>query len=530
MITDIDILVKLGYSREISRRALAETNGNCSAALEYIRTDGQRVNNEWKLFKPESDWKNKIAAVDLPRDSQMRALWKSPVTVHINSFSLSDGGVVHYKCRVITHVKDWLCIKSLEDFQHFKSSLALGTTFWFKSPFPFPWTKAFSSAINSITGVGDMSEAEKTRQMLDDWIRELTLSELCMSDDILLTQTLAFFGSNNKTRDGPDKQYSSSTSFSTSLSPFKANRVGSISNLGKAPARLYDANIGSISSSVEVLKMIRTVRKDDFPVKVASLDCMLSHGPFKIRVSDFPELALVALPSKNRVEDSDLQMEKDLVRDRLVVNGKRHQGSSSSSSSTSFLKTVVGSCVDSISEVLALQCLHLTHTAPVVSLVDMEDFSRNVLRSMSRTESAYLSLLSLNSILDLTFSSSSSSPTFPPKGGMDDTMSMPFLIVPEAILADPILLDFRILERQASADYCIECEAQTSTVYRVCDGDSMDTLLQVRVVYSRRSFAMLNSSTATDSPEDRTSTLVEKSGPSHIVFIRETKTTSRDWK
>ena len=123
MITDIDILVKLGYPRELSRKSLAETNGNFSAALEYIRTDGQRVNNEWKSYKSESDWANKINAVGLPRDSQMRALWKSPVTVHVNSFELSDDGIIHFKCRVITHVKDWICIKSLLDFQQFKSSL-----------------------------------------------------------------------------------------------------------------------------------------------------------------------------------------------------------------------------------------------------------------------------------------------------------------------------------------------------------------------------------------------------------------------
>ena len=522
MITDIDILVKLGYPRELSRKSLAETNGNFSAALEYIRTDGQRVNNEWKSYKSESDWTNKINAVDLPRDSQMRALWKSPVTVHVNSFELSDDRIIYFKCRVITHVKDWICIKSLPDFQQFKSSLALGTTLWFKSQFPFPWTNAFLSAIKSITGVRDIGEVETTRQMLDDWIRELTLSELCMSDDLLLKQTLTFFGGCNTIDDISSKQYSSSLSCASSLSPVTASRPRKSSKLGKVTISNYDTDSSNFHSSVEVLKMIRTLKKDDFPLTTSSLDSLLSRGPFKIRLSDFPELLNVVLSSKDNEHHSDMQLEKDLVRDRLVVNGKRHQGSSSLSSSSSFLRIVVDSCVDSISNALSLQSLEMSHRV-VVPVADQEDFSRNVLRSMSRTESAYLSLLSMNSILDLTSS------TLPTNEIQEDSMQMPNLIVPESVLADPILLNFRILERNASKDFCIDCEGQTSTVYRVCGGESMETQLQVRVVYSCRTFAMLKSST-TDSTGIAISNLAEKPGSSFIVFIRETKTTSRDWK
>lgn len=133
MVTDLDILVSLGYEKELSRRALAEAKGDRAAALEYIRTNGngsssggRQENKEWKTYKSESDWKNNITAQNVPKDSAMRALWKSPITVHINSFLRSGDGQLLFKCRVITHAKGWVCNRSIEDFMQFKSSLPVG--------------------------------------------------------------------------------------------------------------------------------------------------------------------------------------------------------------------------------------------------------------------------------------------------------------------------------------------------------------------------------------------------------------------
>lgn len=280
----------------------------------------------------------------------------------------------------------------------------------------------------------------------------------------------------------------------------------------------------------------------------------MKQGPFKIDVLDFPDLAEAAEvntdESKNiRTSKSpDYQLEKDLVRDRLVINGKRHQGSldpspnsssatsstspsklhaalqSSPTSTTPFLDVIVGSCVSSINEILSSHKIHQKSA---------EIFSKSVVRTMSRTESAYLSLLCVNKVIDL----------FPPPvdSVAEDDFAMPPLIVPESILADPILINLKVLERKSKPplsqvaarpmprDCCIDCEGQTSTVFRVCAGESMQTLLQFRVVYSRRFYGMLSAPAPLSSDRANVHAIVEKMGSAHLVFYRETKTTARDW-
>jgi hypothetical protein len=280
----------------------------------------------------------------------------------------------------------------------------------------------------------------------------------------------------------------------------------------------------------------------------------MNQGPFKIDVLDFPDLAeaaevLTGVSQNSRTSKSpDYQLEKDLVRDRLVINGKRHQGSidpspnpsisslntstspsnphngsqSSSTSTTPFLDVIVSSCVSSINEILSSHIIHRQSA---------ENFSKSVVRTMSRTESAYLSLLCVNKVIDL---------CPPPLDNIeDDDFSMPPLIVPESILADPILINLKVLERKSKSlspipvrprDCCIDCEGQTSTVFRVCAGESMQTLLQFRVVYSRRVYGMLSAPDPLSSGNTNVHAIVEKVGSAHLVFYRETKTTARDWK
>jgi hypothetical protein len=208
MVTDLDILVSLGYTKELSRKALAETNGDRSAALEYIRTSGQKSNNDWKSYKSESDWKNNITVSNLPKDATMRALWKSPVTVHVNSSFRAQDGSFLYKCKVITLTKDWICNKSYEDFVTFRASLPYGTSIWFKNVFPSPWIRGVSSLTSSVFSLivrndkEESIEADRKRELLDEWIRELTLSESCMSNESVLKKTLNFFGLDMDLSDG----------------------------------------------------------------------------------------------------------------------------------------------------------------------------------------------------------------------------------------------------------------------------------------------------------------------------------------
>lgn len=275
MITDLDILVSLGYTKEISRKALAETNGDRSAALEFIRTSGQKSNNEWKSYKSESDWKNNITVSNLPKDSMMRALWKSPVTVHVNSSYRDQDGTFLYRCKVITLTKDWVSNKSYEDFVLFKASLPFGTTVWFKNIFPSPWIRGISSLF-SLIGRNDreeIAEADRRRELLDEWIRELTLSETCMSNEFVLKKTLVFFG-----LDGELSDVSSAASFKRENTLSFNSGSSRDSGRGRPATGLYDTPSMSSPSLLDVIKKIRTLNVDSFPMSISSLDAVLDQG------------------------------------------------------------------------------------------------------------------------------------------------------------------------------------------------------------------------------------------------------------
>ena len=563
MVTDIDILVKLGYSRNVAKNALAEAKGDRSAALDIIRLGDVKQSNEWKNYKSDHDWRNKIGTEDLPKDSQMRALWKSPVTAHVNSFYRREDGITLFRCRVITHAFSWSCDKSLEDFLFFKSSLSLGSTFWFKTSLPSIWLNNVSTIFSNMTSVDTVSESEKIRRLLDDWIRELTLSEKCMSDEVLLQNTLSFLDIPKATASGGHENITSQK--------VNLNQEGDRSIIGRKAGGLFDGRRSSFESSFpEVLKKINTLHADSFPMRLVEMDKVLSRGPFKIDVSEFPNLAGVAVGSSGslvkeanvagKTKDRNIfrtQLEKDLIRDRLIINGTRYQGSSSSHPHSIFLDSVVGACVKCMDDILGATAPSKSAASGSVPLESFEAFSLNVLQAMSRTESAYVSLLGINSILDLsptpTDDSNAPQPTSPNSGAHpcdEDDMQLPPTVIAESVLADPILINFQLLEKKASPPsaspirltssgpslrgICVDCEGQTSTVYRVCAGDQMDTLLQVRVIYSRRTFAMLSDDSHEAEGDKRaasTSTsLVEREGPVHLIFIRETKTTARDWR
>jgi hypothetical protein len=551
MVTDIDILVKLGYPRETARLALAQADGNRSEALEIIRLGGRHGNSmEWKSYKPDEDWKNSIAAVDLPKDSQMRALWKSPVTAHVNSFFRDSNGSFVYRCHVITRSGDWTCNRKLEDFIDFRASLPLGTTIWFKSTLPSAWTNILSTLLYPST-------AESARQMLDDWVRELTLSERCMSDDGLLEKTMRFFA-NNTTGEQMGVAVAATESSGSGLQKCKSGEC-------RPAVRLYDSRSDNRegSSFPEILKKIRTVHADSFPVSLSTLDSLLSSGPFKIDVSEFPELNELARGGHRKKGSeqarSDSQLAKDVVRDRLIINGTRYQCSSSDSLPAVFLESLVSACVASLDSVLNSPSFSFskrqgTGGADRVLAEDEVDFSLNILRAMSRTDSAYITLLGISAILDLSLTLSGPPPSGSARGGggggdvvSECDIPCPPMVVPESTLADPILINFQALERKAPSsprkpslsqplvrESCVDCEGQTSTVYRVCRGDRLDTLLQFRVIYSHRTFGMLSTTDEEDNDKGKGSgthlSLSEKAGPVHLVFLRETKTTARDWR
>jgi len=121
----------------------------------------------------------------------------------------------------------------------------------------------------------------------------------------------------------------------------------------------------------------------------------------------------------------------------------------------------------------------------------------------------------------------------------------PIIVVPESKLADALLLRFSVKVRGDSAtlespptkgvvgkghsinssDWCVLCEGEASTVYRVMEPESMKLLSQVRVTYLSTMFAMPSRPA---SGVGMTSFSV-KFGRSYIIVSKETTTTERDW-
>ena len=74
MSTDIDILVSLGYSQELARRALAATKGDRKAALDLIKNNRKTTGEDGWKTDAETDWVRLgiNSSSSLPKDATMR--------------------------------------------------------------------------------------------------------------------------------------------------------------------------------------------------------------------------------------------------------------------------------------------------------------------------------------------------------------------------------------------------------------------------------------------------------------------------
>jgi hypothetical protein len=518
--------------------------------LALIRTNAKSITNDWNATA-ETDWVNGYSSGNLPKDAVMRALWKTPISIHVGSCLLqTTTSEVLFRCKVITHTDNWMVEKTMRDFEDFRNGLPLGTTLWFKQPFPsfFP--------LNILSGMGglrlssadlDSGEAEKKRQMLDEWLRELTLNEKCMTNAEVLERVRSFVGSKSAASEVAahrsalfiDAPVDGSCAVAASASQHFASTCSPLS----AASASADAASGQCGSLLQVLKKIRKFGPEAFPVTVSGLDEMLKAGPFRLDLADFRDLEYSGAAN---ADADDEQLKKDMSRDRLVINGRRFQGGSLSS-----FQQIVDATTDAMAQAA------LEAQLPSLAPTDADRFAKSLLRQLSRTESAYVSLRCLHTIVDI-FGSSSSTSDSSSDSGSGEGGSL--VMVPEALLAEPMALRLEILERKQQSqsqsqaasssssslkECCLDCEQQTSTVYRFCDDVTMSTHLQIRVVYSRRTYGMLapgggnssggsivgnTSSSSSGSGSSGGSSIVEKAGPSYLVLIRETKTTDRDWQ
>lgn len=262
------------------------------------------------------------------------------------------------------------------------------------------------------------------------------------------------------------------------------------------------------------------------------------------------------------------QLRKDCRRDRLIVQGKRLNGSDVS------LEQIYALCQESILQEMgtmgkkfdlglragtkaspnsknpfddpaeeptaavgqeksvSLDSYSTLHVLPNLQQ-DCERFSRFALSVLSRTESGYLSHASLSEIFDT--ENFHQRPDF-----------APCFFVPESTLSDPLQLTFRVIEKGGAPQalrgkfaqpalaekWCVECTGETSTVYRLMDAMSLEPLLQIRVIFQVTLFGMPQYSAGTSraSPDAIVTGLTIKEGKCYLLVDKATTTTSRDWK
>jgi hypothetical protein len=300
------------------------------------------------------------------------------------------------------------------------------------------------------------------------------------------------------------------------------------------------------------------------PIPVTAVSSML---PLKYTIASV--LGKDAIPQDpfTSQDTTQAQLAKDYKRDRLIINGKRILGSACT------LDQLISTCDGAMK--YALQQKASIPTG-VFDTEDWRNFITTCLRSVARTDSAFLSHAVLNRVLDLT-----SDP--------DDML----IIVPESVLAAPIEILFSILERHQapavakpltpssaapshildalsmpayapppvpssspqkplndiyytappvdfhasssvafgsdikadSLDWCIMCQAQASMVFRICSSNTLKPLLQVQTTYRNVIHGMPKQYAG-----NAEVTYLETKQSSSIVHIgRELRTSDRDW-
>eukprot|EP01034_Spumella_vulgaris_P022181 gene22181-28291_t len=314
------------------------------------------------------------------------------------------------------------------------------------------------------------------------------------------------------------------------------------------------------------------------------------------------------------IEIDEKQLRKDLSRDRIIIQGRKVAGSATD------LDGVVDICKQAILQTVIKAGHQLSavrhdassgssvsarppppppgnytgparggatspgsaqqETAATHSLQMLDYVSKAALQQISRTESAFLSHSALMEMLDV-----------------NDTRRTadfsPFLVVPESTLAEPLVLNFRIQERNASKEntdgnnssiynishhithvpvasvvsadtahelrahnmadavahvsldeaqrplsrstsvsslheWCVVCEGEASTVYRVMDAETMETTLQIKVTFVYSLFAL--PVVETSGRAERVVDFRLKEGKTFLLIAKDTTTTSRDWK
>jgi hypothetical protein len=332
--TDLEYMIGLGHAEADVKEALRLANGNRNAALYILVRGGVTRQTAWRQECPE-DWTNGIVA--LPNLPENRALHKSPVYVFIGQFWPTDDGVDYVYNNKVTlkDGREWVVKKSYSDFVAFYRSLPYGTCSSFKNSFPSPSITSFI--------FGDLSKQELVDRQtaLQEWIRELCTSEVCMTNTKVLEALYLFVEAHaHGGRSGfkLDATPDAATRLPTTaaVSPLLQNLKSSSETAVLKRRQSYIARANLVDTELLPLPLKLVQELVPFKVDVRKLHCFgelleMKSSQFIRRLFEAADIygsAVSAEESAHGLTEIDFdQLRKDCRRDRFVVQGRRIEGS-----------------------------------------------------------------------------------------------------------------------------------------------------------------------------------------------------------
>ena len=391
--TDVDSLVKLGYREDLVRIALKNAQGDRDEAVRLLRKQGEPdpADSTWR-GEGDDDWINYLVTTSLPKDAESRAMLKSPIYIRVGSYFKKDDGNVFYEVHVtLKDRRSWSIDKSYSEFLRFYSSLPMGTTNLFVNSFPLP------NPMSKIFNIQRVDKYEIKRIALEEWTRELVLTEKCMTNNTILTLLYQFIDA--------------------------ANHGGIVSAANTQTKLLKDMNnrfndhfkFSIDTKSIPVTKFISS-----HSIQSLSVHLPIKYDIYQAMGIDPPHKAQHF--TNDSSDTSYIQLTKDYQRDRLIINGMRILGSQMD------ITKIIEVCLSAIK--IAIEKHGLSLSFLNISYKSLEIMIIDVLRSIARTESAYLSHAVLSNIINV-------------------NEPQPLLLIPESQLASPIEIVFTVMERTA---------------------------------------------------------------------------------
>ena len=430
--TDFDILVGRGFEPEQVRKALSLSQGDLKKAMLVLSKNLEPSEATGWTTNTDADWVNHVSNNN-PVRAENRALWKSPIYVRVGSYRRMDDETIFFVLHVI--MKDgrqYERTKRLSQFCTFYDSLPRGLFGDFKNKFPkrslIPWKNKSESI-------------EKKRALLEEWMRELCMNEMCMSNREVLGALLRFL----------EVEETAATTGTATSAAAAAARVVKLSDYKEDWIAVPEKSLSRI------------------PVPFHTLS---SGMPFKVRVgtvfSSEADQAMLKGLLEGSTDTSDAQLSKDLLRDRIIINGRRIVGAASKSKdgaegdNLQALHDVLTVAEEMANAVLVSSGFREAFTDENIRLICLR-----ALKKASRTYSAFLCHTALHKIVDL-----ESAPEV--------------CIVPESLLAMPLVMRFAVSTPPVSyAPPVLRCELQAATVYRFCSGEDLKTEFQCKTVFCK---------------------------------------------